>query len=188
MLPGNIIAALVAAASRMAAAIVLLVAAAMPSKAASTPAASEYQVKAAYLLNFARFVEWPAMQEANEAHPLSICVAGEDPFGRALIDIVEGERVSGRRVAVQHVQEYRPGSCHVLFISRSVREPAQLLASAASGVLTVGEGDRFLEEGGIIRFVVENRRVRFDINQKAAQKSGLSISSKLFGVARTVEK
>jgi hypothetical protein len=144
----------------------------------------EYQVKAAFLLNFIKFVEWPESAFEDAASPMSICVLGEDPFGSGLDRIVKAEVVNGRSVTVRRLKRApAPKSCQVLFLASPNRE----LETLAAPVLTVGEGERFLREGGIIRFVIENRRVRFDVNQTAAEKAGLKISSKLMTVARSVE-
>lgn len=151
-------------------------------------APSEFQVKAAFLLNFTKFIEWPATEPVDDSSPFTICILGEDPFGKALNETVEGETVNDRRVVVQRLEEPRVGFCHVLYVSRSAKDISTLLANAPPGVLTVGEGEKFVRDGGVIGFVIENRRVRFDVNLRAAQRSGLIISSKLLNVARSVEK
>jgi hypothetical protein len=147
---------------------------------------SEYEVKAAFLLNFTKFVEWPAEAFAAADAPLEICIEGEDPFGQALDEMVQGETAGGRRIDIRRLN--RPPQareCQVLFLSAHDNNPAAL---GMAGVLTVGESDDFLRQGGIIRFVLENRRVRFDINLQAANKAGLKLSSKLLSVARSVMK
>lgn len=147
----------------------------------------EYKVKAAFLLNFTKFVEWPAAG-ASASAPFSICILGEDPFGTALESIVEGERVNGRRLVVQRVRPHEAQSCQVLFAGKGEGDLGKILQELRPGVLTVGEGTRFLHEGGMIAFVLESRRVRFDINQTAAARAGLLISSRLLNVARNVER
>jgi hypothetical protein len=148
----------------------------------------EYRVKAVFLLNFTKFVEWPEGTFGAPDAPLSICILGEDPFGRALDSVIEGETINNRRIVVRRIQRLPLPSCQVLFMGRDEKDISHTLAAVRTGVLTVGEGDRFLREGGMIAFVLDNRRVRFDINQAAAASSGLQISSKLLNVARTVEK
>lgn len=149
----------------------------------------EYQVKAAFLLNFVKFVEWPASAFAAPDSSLSICIVGADPFGNALDRLISGETVNGRRLAVERIKRTEPPkNCQVLFLSKAEREMNKTLPALAPGLLTVGEGDNFLREGGMIGFVIENRRVRFDINQAAAEKADLKLSSKLMSVARSVEK
>ena len=147
----------------------------------------EYQVKAAFLLNFTKFIEWPP-DSAGAAAPAAICILGEDPFGPALDQMVRGETLQGRRLEVLRVRHPLPATCKVLFISRSEKDIPVILQSLDPGILTVSEGSGFLEAGGIVDFVVESHRVRFDINQSAATKAQLKISSKLLNVARSVEK
>ena len=150
--------------------------------------ATEFDVKAAFLFNFTKFVEWPPSAFAAPDSPMNICVVGRDPFGRALDEIVQGERVGGRRVAVERLSAMPPPkTCQLVYIDAEGKEVSKLLASAGPGVLTVGEGDDFLRDGGIIGFVIENHRVRFDINQAAAENAALKLSSKLLSVARFVE-
>jgi hypothetical protein len=147
----------------------------------------EYQVKAAFLLNFARFIEWPPESFKSSDAPLSICILGEDPFDGSLDQIAGGEVVNGRKVTIQRLGSAPlPASCRVLFIgahNKDLKIPPDL----GPGVLTVGEGEDFIRAGGMIAFVLENRRVRFDINQTAATSAGFKISSKLLSVARNVQ-
>jgi hypothetical protein len=148
----------------------------------------EYQVKAAFLLNFTKFIDWPGTETPDRDSPFGICILGDDPFGPVLDQIVEGETVQGRKLAVQRVMRPAPASCQVLFISRTEKDVAGVLAGLSGPVLTVGEEAGFLREGGMIGFVIDNHRVRFSINLAAADKAGLKISSKLLNVARSVER
>lgn len=153
----------------------------------------EYRVKAAFLLNFTRFVEWPPSAFADAQAPLSICILGEDPFGHALEEVMQGESVNGRSLIVRRLSAPpTPQMCQILFIhadaKAEAKEALRALETAGKGVLTVGEGDGFLKQGGMIAFVLDNRRVRFDINGTVSQDSGLKISSKLLMVARSVTK
>ncbi len=149
----------------------------------------EYQVKAAFLLNFAKFVEWPAGAFPTADSPIAICVLGKDPFGRALDEVVQGETVNARRLVVQRInQAPAPRMCNVLFVGGGEKDVPKLLDSLGRQVLTVGEGDKFLRDGGMIALVIDNRRVRFDVNQMAAVNAGLTLSSRLLSVARSVEK
>jgi len=149
----------------------------------------EYKVKAAFLLNFARFVEWPPSAFPDASAPIVICIVGEDPFGEQLTRMVADEKVEGRRIEVQHPGGDAAGNCHILYISRSDQEElSTLFSNPRQGVLLVGEGEQFVHRGGAIGFVTENRRVRFDVNMKAASEAGLRFSSKLLMVARSVEK
>jgi YfiR/HmsC-like len=145
---------------------------------------SEYQIKAAFLLNFTKFIEWPASEAAGST--FSICVLGEDPFGPVLDQLVEGETVGGRKIAVRRIRAEAAGSCEILYVSKLEQNFQAALAGVGAGVLTVGEGDGFLDGGGMIAFILEDRRVRFNIDQGAAQKAGLKLSSRLLSVARSV--
>lgn len=167
---------------RLAAAL-LLVVGALPlghHVAAQAPSL-EYRVKAAYLYNFTRYAEWPA---ATDDHPLTICVAGRNVFGTALDDLVRDETVNGRPVTAKVILEPEPG-CHVLFIPDGAALPAYMRAVRTSPVLTVGETPDFFAEGGIIRFVREGTNVRFEIDQQAAERVGIRLSSRLLRLART---
>ena len=149
----------------------------------------EYQIKAAFLLSFAKFVEWPAGKFHSDQDALQICVIGEDPFGKDLDETVAGKAVNGRPVAVHRMREAsRARECHVAFVGlaqpQEFREALQTLNGA--GVLTVGESDAFRGADGIINFVLEQNRVRFEINPAAANRAGLKISSKLLSLARLV--
>ncbi len=148
----------------------------------------EYQVKAAFLLNFTKFIEWPADAFASDRAPITICVLGDDPFGNALDQIVAGEAVNARKLAIERLRR-APASkaCQVLFIGKPEKD-YKILTGLGNGVLTVGEGDSFLRNGGMIAFVLDNRRVRFDINQTAVEGGQLKMSSKLLTVARSVKK
>jgi hypothetical protein len=170
-------------------AAVLCLFAALPSLHADAPEASEHQVKAAFLMNFTKFVEWPDTAFRDASQPITICIYGDDPFGPALDQVVEGETVAGRRLAVERLR--RPPAakaCQVLYIARSERDPAAIVAAAGPGVLTVGDQDSFLHEGGTIAFVLQARHVRFDISLRAAAKASLTISSRLLNVARAVQR
>jgi hypothetical protein len=147
----------------------------------------EYQVKAAFLLNFIKFTDWPATAFADASSPVYICILGDDPFGSALDQVVSGETVNGRKVAVRRIKRTPESqACQVLFIVKPDKDTFKTLPGP--GVLTVGEGESFIRNGGMIAFIVENRRVRFDINQSAADAGALKLSSKLLTVARAVQK
>src|SRR5665213_4233241 len=149
----------------------------------------EYSVKAAFLLNFTKFIDWPPKAFANPQSPLEICILGKSPFGSALGEVLQGETANSRKlVSRQIIQRPLPQTCQVLFIDTEQKNVPAILAGLPPGILTVGEGDRFLKDGGIIALVVDNRRVRFDVSQTAAEAAGLKPSSKLLTVARSVEK
>jgi hypothetical protein len=148
----------------------------------------EYQVKAVFLLNFTKFVEWTAGEFGAQNSPMEICILGDDPFGSTLDRIVEGEVVNGRKVAAQRIKQAPPPkSCQILFVAKSEKDVSKVLAGLGPGVLTVGEGDGFMRDGGMIAFVIENRRVRFEINQAAAENAGIKLSSRLLNVAKSIQ-
>lgn len=162
--------------------ILLVLLAAVPASAQ----APEYDVKAAFLFNFVKFVEWPAEAFAGERAPVTICVFGEDPFGRVLDAVIQGERVGERALVVERLDSRDDfEACHVLFVSPSERDRmAQVLARVeGEPVLTVGDTEGFLRAGGIVNFILEGTKVRFVINQGTAERSGLRISSKLLRLA-----
>jgi hypothetical protein len=146
----------------------------------------EYDVKAAFVLNFARYVEWPQSQRRP---PLQICVLQTNPFGNRLEVVVSGEQWQGGAIEVRSVPDVRRGAdCHLLYVPQAAAAgfAAAARTIAARPVLTVGEHERFLEQGGMIRLFLEDNRVRFAINQKAADSAGLLISSRLLRLARSV--
>ena len=149
--------------------------------------ASEYRVKAAFLLSFGKFVEWPASAFAGTNAPLVIGVVGRDPFHGDLERIVEGRQISGHPLVIRQIAASSElKECHLLFISASEKPRLKdhLRAVQGASVLTVSETDQFLKAGGIINFVVENEKIRFEINDAAANQVRLKISSKLLALAR----
>ena len=156
---------------------------------AQSPAAGEYQIKAAFLFNFAKFVEWPSSSFSNAAAPLRICVFGRDPFGDELLNITKDKTVNGRKLEVdQGVDLEVARTCQILFISSSEKRHMKEILAGLGGtsVLTVAENEGFAEQGGMINFVLENSRVQFEVNRKTAGQAGLKISSKLLSVAKLV--
>jgi YfiR/HmsC-like len=164
----------------------LFLAAAAKLQAQAPPA--EYQVKAVFLYNFARFVDWPAKAFPDAQGPLIIGVLGDDPFGSYLDETVRGEKVHGRPLVVQRFRrggDYR--NCQVLFISRSEtdRLDQELAALKGRSILTVSDMEDFESRGGMIRLSTEKGKVRLHINLDGVRSAGLAISSKLLRVAET---
>ena len=149
---------------------------------AAAPLSREYQIKAVFLFNFPEFVEWPPRSFASPESPLVIGILGHDPFGAYLRNMVQGESVNHRPLAVLecHTLE-EAASCQVLFISRSEegRLPEILRGLKGRYILTVSDADAFDLAGGMIRFATENNKTRLKINLEAAQAADLTISSKL---------
>ena len=144
----------------------------------------EYQVKAAYLYNFVKFIEWPP---AARNGTLTICTAGSNPFGAALDDIVRGESINGRAIAARAIYAPQQG-CDVVFIPRGVAAAEYLRAARTAPILTVGESPDFVAQGGIINFVRDAGMIRFEIDRDAAARAGLHISSRLLRLAREPER
>ncbi len=148
--------------------------------------ALEYQVKAAFLYNFARFVDWPPEAFAPTSDSLIVGLIGEDPFGVVLDQTLGDKFLHDRKVVVRRFQRIESvAECHILFISASeearLGEIMQRLNGAS--VLTVSDVDGFAERGGIIGFRRQDNRVRFEINADAAKRVGLKISSQLLKLA-----
>jgi hypothetical protein len=150
--------------------------------------ATEYEVKAAYLYNFARFVEWPRESLGAPDAPFVVGVLGEDPFGDVLDKTMAGKRVWGHPVAVRRLDDPEDAArCHMLFVSASERDRLRTIVKAASqSTLTVGETDEFARVGGMITFRVDERRVRFQINPARAGQARLKVSSQLLKLATIV--
>jgi hypothetical protein len=166
----------------------VLLAAGLASAAGNPPdaAATEYEVKAAFLYKFASFVEWP-----GETHnlPIGICVLGQDPFGDGLDRAVKGKTVNGRPFKVRRVKATDPlNGCGIVFVSASERGRLTGILSRLEdgGALTVGDVPGFCERGGIVNFDLTGGKVGLEINVSAAEKAGLQLSSKLLSLARIV--
>lgn len=158
------------------------------ARAAPAPP-GEYQVKAAFLYNFAQFVEWPAAAFADARAPLVIGVLGEDPFGRALDATVQGETVGNRPLVVRRYRDVEEiDTCHILFISGSETPRLERILRELAGrsILTVGDSEDFARHGGMIRLFTERNRIRMRISVSAAEVGRLTISSKLLRLAETV--
>lgn len=154
-------------------------------------AASEYEVKAAYLYNFGKFVVWPEKSAPKQGEPFEICVLGEDPFGSALDSAVLGETIGGKGVAIKRISNPQDSShCRVLFISTSeaARLPEILAAIDKASVLTVSDMPQFSQRGGMIEFVLDGNRVRFAVNVTNAEDAGLNLSAALLKVAVRVTR
>lgn len=170
------------------AALLAILVAFTPQGAAQAQGGSiEYAVKATYLYKFAPFVEWPPAAFASASSPFQVCILGRDPFGASLDQAVSGQRVDEHRVVVRRLDRVDAASgCHVLFLGVSTGQTAAeaLRAVRGSPILTVADNSR--ESGAIIRFVVKDNRVRFDIDTAAAAANHVTISSKLLGMAMSV--
>jgi uncharacterized protein DUF4154 len=172
----------------LAASVVLLFASVLlifSDKAIAQSQVDEYRLKAAFLFHFAQFVEWPAKGLPNGE--FVFCIAGEDPFQGDLERTVQGKVIGTRPVRVRHLHRPQDGQeCQLLFIERNERAREFIASVKDISVLTVGESEDFLRQGGIIRFSMEGRKVRFDVNQETAEKAHLNVSARLLLLARNV--
>jgi hypothetical protein len=155
---------------------------------AEMASAEEYAVKAAFIYNFAKFVDWPEDAFPDAQAPVTLCIVGTDPFGQA-IDSLRGKLIKGRALAIKRLA--RPDGlrgCQTAFIGASEqgRWAAIFKAARTQHVLTISDGDGFAAAGGVINLVMEDGKVRFLINIDAARLSGLVISSKLLSLGKIV--
>ncbi len=149
---------------------------------------SEYQIKAAMMINFIKFVDWPEPAD-QPLESLTIGIIGQDGFGD-ILDSVEGRVVNGKPLKLRRFKSVQDlNQCQVLFVpaSESYRIHEIIKFLNAAPVLTIGETEKFTRAGGIIRFYIEENHVRFEINKTAAAQSGLKISAKLMEIARVID-
>lgn len=152
---------------------------------------TEYEVKATYLYNFGRFVEWPAdsLQAKNDS--FAICVLGDNPFGLALKATVAQETIAGKTVVAKQISAPQDAmNCRVLFISSSEAKRLNeiLTGLGTASVLTVSDLPKFTQRGGMVQFVLEGDRVRFEVNAAIAERAGLTLSADLLKVAVSVRR
>jgi uncharacterized protein DUF4154 len=152
-------------------------------------AADEYQVKAAFLFHFVQLVEWPADSLGSETSPATLCIFGEDPFQGDLEATLAGKTLGTRPLRVRHLKPAEDfHGCQVLFVGKhDTARLSRLLAELKDGpILTVGESDGFVQQGGMIGFFLVDNKVRFEINLQAAERAKLKISSRLLLLAKSV--
>ena len=171
---------------------VLILAVLWSSVAARGQEASEYQVEAAFLYHFAKFVDWPAETFPQENSPITIGILGEDPFGDALETTIRNKTIDKHPFRIVHLDMKSLAEakrCQLLFICPSEkRRLAEILEAVKQvSVLTVSKMERFTEAGGMINFFIEEKKVRFEINDEQARKVGLKISAKLLNLSRHKE-
>jgi hypothetical protein len=168
---------------------VLIACALMAQSASPAEAPSEYQVKAVFLFNFSRFVDWPPRSLNSPTEPFVIGVLGADPFSSLLDEAVRNEHVSGHPLIVKRFNRLDElGDCQILFIDRSEssRLDGILKTLDHRSILTVSEIDGAAQHGVMVEFVTSNNRIGLKIDVDAARAAGLSISSKLLRLADIV--
>ena len=155
---------------------------------------SEYQVKAAFLFGFAKFIDWPETTFASANSPFTVCVIGEDPFGPILDEALRGKRIQNRNVEIaRFASPAAVGSsqeCQMSFVSTSERQRYREAVARFHGAntLLIGDEEGFASAGGAIEFLLESGHVRFAINPEAAERAGLKVSSKLLALAKIVHE
>jgi hypothetical protein len=159
--------------------------------AAQGQTADEYQVKAAYMYNLAKFVDWPSDAFETPSQPIVFCVLGLTPLNRPLEDALTRKVVGARPLVFRQISDSKQASeCKVLFINlpdkKRCRQTLELVKSLH--ILTVGEADDFTEQGGVARFLLDEGRVRLEFNLDAAADAKLHISSKLLSLGKTMRK
>ena len=151
---------------------------------------TEYQVKAAYLYNFAKFVEWPEGMFAGPAAPIVFGILGEDPFGDAL-EAAKDRTIKGRKLQIRRFASLNDTTmCHILFISRSEKKnlAAILQKFGEAPMLLVGDMEEFAQRGGMINLALQNESVTLEINVDALNRAGIKVNSRLLNVARIVRE
>ena len=189
-------------------ALVLFLVLNTPKARADSAESKEYQIKAAFIYNFIKFVDWPEEKMADSNEPITIGIIGSKDFIKAFEPVVK-KKIKNRNISIKYFEGYEKldrtqeddrqwnqkmealKTCHVLmfcsYYSVRIKDLSQIIkALKGSPVLTVGETAGFLESGGIINFLVEDKKVRFEINVTAAKKSKLKISSQLLRLAKRV--
>ena len=147
----------------------------------------EYQLKAAFLLNFAKFIDWPYTAFPNDKAPLVIGVVGKDPFGSTLDKIAKNQIIQERKVVVKKFRQIHDVKiCQILFIDKSEEESLSAILDFLKGknILTVSDMEHFAANGGMIQFIKQDNKIRFEINTDAALRKDLKISSKLLNLAQ----
>jgi hypothetical protein len=149
----------------------------------------ESQVKAMFVYNFLKFVEWPTETSLRAKDPFVVLIIGEGPTADATEALLDSKTIGDRPVVVRRTQwdQSLAGARAAFVVERDPKKLRRVFdAAAAAGVLTIGEGETFTTRGGVIALLVEDRKVRFDVDTSAAQNSGLRVSSKLLVLTRTV--
>jgi hypothetical protein len=163
----------------------------VPALQAQNPKPTDYDVKAAYLYNFGRFVEWPAKVAVAQSGHFTVCVLGQDPFGPSLDTTLAGETIGGKSIVAKRISNPQESDdCQILFLSPTESGRAKKIVAELDkkAVLTVSDMPQFAQLGGMIQFVLEEKRVRFEVNLTATQRAGLTLSSELLKVATAVKK
>lgn len=161
-------------------------------QALQAPQYTEYEVKAAYIFNFTKFINWPKTTFSLSNPPFVVGIYGDDPFGLILVKFFEGRTIKGRKLIIEHY--YKPediNNCNVLFISKINKLELTDVINVVQekSILTIGDNiQEFCESGGMINFTKQYSKHRFEINNNAANKADLTISSKLLSLAKIIKE
>jgi YfiR/HmsC-like len=153
-------------------------------------AVDEYQLKAAFIYNFAKFVEWPPQAFRNASDPINVCILGQSPVGAALEQTVAGKTVDKRAFVVRQIYDTRGAAgCQILFVGSSEKKRWRAILGElnTAGILSVGDDEGFASSGGVANFKLEDGRIRIEVNVGAAEKERLRISAKLLNLAQIVK-
>lgn len=171
--------------------VIALALVAVPCLLAQSSKPTDYDVKAVYLYNFGRFVEWPANGATAKTDSFTICVLGQDPFGPVLETTLAGETIDGKSVVSRRISTpEESANCRIVFLSSAEEGRLGKIIEVLNkeAVLTVSDMPQFSQHGGMIQFVLEGKKVRFEVNLTAVQHAGLTLSSELLKVATTVRR
>ena len=176
---------------RIIAACLLCATTALPSRAqtANSSASSEYLIEAGFTYNFAKLMQWPATAFAQPDSPIVIGILGTDPFGSTLDSVLAGKKVNARSFVVKHLKWGNDlKDCNILFVSNSETAHLDEIFRIIKGlpILTIGQMPDFARRGGIINFILEDDKVRFEVNVDAARQADITISSRLLTLAKIV--
>ena len=152
---------------------------------------SDYDIKAAYLFNFGRFVEWPSGGDSPNGGPFTFCILGHDPFGLNLDHMLAGRTINNKAITVKRIATAEESSgCQVLFLDAEEQGKLNKIIEALDdeAVLTVSDIPEFSKHGGMIQFVEKENRVRFEVNLDATRRAGLTLSADLLKVATAVKR
>lgn len=149
---------------------------------------NEYQVKATYLYNFGKYVKWPEALPLSKGNSFAVCVFGQDPFGAILDSTLAGETLDGKPVVLRRISKPPDAlECRILFISSAEEKHLkEILTALNSGVLTVSDMPNFTRRGGMIQFLLDGNKVRFEVNLASVENGKLVLSSELLKVAASV--
>jgi len=171
----------------------LLAAAAMclvtARRAAGDDRGVENQVRSAFIVNFVQFIDWPEGTFAKADDPMVVGIVDGDGMAQALQAAIEGKTIKGHKLVFRQMTAENPKGCQVLFVGSGAGDVSAIIKAAGGGpVLTIGEGDGFIDAGGVIGFYIEDRKERFEISTAAADRAKLQVSSKLLKLAKVVNK